>query len=177
MPRGVFQIPHSPVQYTASTVAANLAQVSAGLASTTNGNGASIIGVEDAGGFFTGINVESVLQEVAPYVMPQAQTITGTSGAVSATAIDLTKKVTILITTANVLNQFTLPDGTVAGQTKTIFLKTKGGAASAQINGTFAIAAGAGVTITMATVAMSSTIVWSGTAWYQVASNGSPALA
>lgn len=34
------------------------------LASTANGDGASLIGIEDAGGYFTGMDAEAVLQEV-----------------------------------------------------------------------------------------------------------------
>lgn len=34
------------------------------LSATTNGNGASLVGIEDAGGYFTGTDVEAALQEL-----------------------------------------------------------------------------------------------------------------
>jgi hypothetical protein len=49
------------------------------LASTSTGEGASIIGIEDVGGFFTGTDVEAALQELGSDVatlLPQAFTMT-----------------------------------------------------------------------------------------------------
>lgn len=48
----------------AAGVIANSEERNARLAATTTGDGGSLIGVEDAGGFYAGDNVEAVLQEI-----------------------------------------------------------------------------------------------------------------
>jgi len=49
------------------------------LASVNNGEGGALVGVEDAGGFFTGTNVESVLQEIGTSIMNGISITDGTT--------------------------------------------------------------------------------------------------
>lgn len=52
------------------------AAIYADLLSTSNGEGASLIGIEDVGGYFTGANVEAALQELASDLAAVASALT-----------------------------------------------------------------------------------------------------
>jgi len=60
-----------------ATQASALTAYQASLASTANGEGASLIGSEDAGGYFTGDNVEAILQELGAFDASLASTANG----------------------------------------------------------------------------------------------------
>lgn len=53
------------------------------LGSTANGEGASLVGIEDAGGFFTGSDVEAALQELGSEIIERGVTYTAGTGGVT----------------------------------------------------------------------------------------------
>lgn len=103
--RSTHQIPDSP------------AALEADLAATTNGDGASKIGVEDAAAHFTGANVEAVLQELGD-AMVKVVADPGTG-----VALPVTDSASIAIETAAAETN-TLADPTFQGQTLTLFADT-----------------------------------------------------
>ena len=91
------------------------------LASTANGKGASLIGVEDSAALLSGATVEAVLAELAKYA-PISLTDPGTGQ-----AIPVTRSATINIVTGASGETNTLAIPTRVGDTLRLHMKTDGG--------------------------------------------------
>jgi len=85
------------------------------LASTATGEGASLVGVEDAGGYYTGTDVEAVLQEIGQLIAD----VSGWDKGVETTAAPITSGATHDITHAYTLGSGAHLDVYVDGQLMT----------------------------------------------------------
>ncbi len=125
-------------------------------AATTNGAGASLIGVEDAGTLFAGTTVEAVLAEIGADIVgigsaPQALTGAG--------ACNVTSLVT-LFTSSGGAQALTLANGTQVGQLKIVHHTVDGG--SGVLTPT---TAGNFANFTLTAIHDACLLQWSGTAW------------
>jgi hypothetical protein len=139
-----------------AAVASDLAQLEVDLAATTNGEGASMIGVEDAGSLLTATTVEAALAEIAADIVgigsaPQALTGAG--------ALSVTTMVT-LFTSSGGSQALTLANGTQTGQLKLVIHTVDGG------SGVITPAsAGNFATVTLTNRYEACLFQWSGAAW------------
>lgn len=147
----------APVDGTAlAATDAALAELIVDLAATTNGNGASLIGVEDAGTLLAATTVEGALAELAADIVgigvaPQA--LSG-AGACSVTAM------VTLFTSTGGAQALTLANGTQIGQLKIVHHTVDGGSGvlTPATAGNFA-------TFTLTNIHDACLLQWSGSAW------------
>ena len=92
------------------------------LASTASGLGASLLGIEDSAGYFTGTTVEGALAELGLVRPDVLLTDPGDGGAIA-----VTRSGCVPIVTAGAGQTRTLAVPTFIGQMLTLFMKTDGG--------------------------------------------------
>lgn len=145
-----------------AAVAADLSQYEADIAATTNGDGASLVGVQDAGSFYSGTTVEAVLAEIAARILNLGTAPQALSGA---GAVNLTSLVTLYTSTGGA-QALTLANGTQTGQLKLIHHTVDGGSGvlTPTTVGNFA-------TITLTNIHEWALLQWSGAAWNVVAAS------
>ena len=111
----------STIRYTARQVAQLLSSFQAQLASTTASLGAALVGVADAGSYFSSATVEAVLAELGILRPDNIITDPGNGG-----AIPVTRSGCVALVTAGAETR-TLAAPTFVNQMLTLYFKTDGG--------------------------------------------------
>lgn len=132
------------------------------LASTSAAEGASLVGIEDAGSYTSATNAEAALQELFAKTLGFGLAPQALSGA---GAVNVTSLVTLYTSTGDA-QALTLANGTVTGQLKIIHHTVDGGSGvlTPTTPGNFA-------TITLTNIHEWAALQWSGSVWNVIAAS------